>query len=78
MGSQYGSFGLSIRLGIYNLLEATLIHTHLADHEFDKITQVVFQLHVHDEIPYKAQFVKEERSRCFKNKEFANASTYIH
>ncbi|KAJ8438193.1 hypothetical protein Cgig2_001911 [Carnegiea gigantea] len=46
--------------GTYNLLEGTLIHTHLVDHEFDKIAQVVFQLHVHDEIPYKAKFLKEE------------------
>ena len=62
--------------GIDNPLQAALIHTHLPDHEFDKIAQIVFQLDGPDEIPCKVKFLKEEWNRCFKTNDFANASIY--
>lgn len=45
--------------GTDNPLQAALIHTHLADHEFDEIAQVALQVDGHDEIPCRVKFLKE-------------------
>lgn len=62
--------------GTDNPLQAALIHTHLADHEFDEIAQVALQVDGPDEIPCSVKFLKEEWNRCFKTNDFANASIY--
>ncbi|KAJ8424643.1 hypothetical protein Cgig2_009123 [Carnegiea gigantea] len=62
--------------GIDNPLQAALIHTHLKDHEFDEIAQLVFQMQGPDEIPHKVKFLKDEGNRCFKNNDFLNAIAF--
>ncbi|KAJ8435670.1 hypothetical protein Cgig2_014251 [Carnegiea gigantea] len=62
--------------GVDNPLQATLIHTHLEDHEFDEFAQIVFHMEGPDEIPHKVKLLKDEGNRCFKNHDIVNASDY--
>lgn len=57
--------------GIDNHLQATLIQIHPEDHEWDEIAQVVLQMEGPREILHKMLFLKDERNKRFKNRDFA-------